>query len=143
MIFYDFIHNSFNRYRSTPSSEALDQVGDLRFSGHPTGGGAGGGIVIRPNPAYHHNHSNGGLQPSYSTSNSNNNYYNGIDTEGLYAKVGFIVGCSSPKQVKLRLTMTSRAAERKRTSCQTLNVLGFPCKFNLTWGSPGVRGPQV
>ena len=91
-----------DRYRSTPSSEALDQVGDLRFSGHPTGGGAGGGIVIRPNPAYHHNHSNGGLQPSYSTNNSNNNYYNGIDTEGLYAKVGFIVGRSSPKKSEQR-----------------------------------------
>ena len=89
-----------DRYRSTPSSEALDQVGDLRFSGHPTGGG--GGIVIRPNPAYHHNHSNGGLQPSYSTNNSNNNYYNGIDTEGLYAKVGFIVGRSSPKKSEQR-----------------------------------------
>ena len=28
--------------------------------------------------------------------------------------------------------MTSRAAERKRTSVQTLNVLGFPCKLNPT-----------
>ena len=36
------------------------------------------------------------------------------------------------EQVKLRLTMTSRAAERKRTSVQTLNVLGFPCKLNPT-----------
>ena len=39
---------------------------------------------------------------------------------------------SKKKQVKLRLTMTSRTAERKRTSVQTLNVLGFPCKLNLT-----------
>ena len=40
------------------------------------------------------------------------------------------------KQVKLRLTMTSRAAERKRTSVQTLNVLGFPCKLNPTVQCP-------
>ena len=32
--------------------------------------------------------------------------------------------------------MTSRAAERKRTSVQTLNVLGFPCKLNPTVQCP-------
>ena len=34
--------------------------------------------------------------------------------------------------------MNSRAAERKRTSVQTLNVLGFPCKLN-----PAVQCPTA
>ena len=58
--------------RSTPSSEALDQVADLR-----TGGGRGG-VHVQTLPT---------RSPNNRQANGNNVNFNGNNTEGLYAKV--------------------------------------------------------